>query len=177
MKLRHLVLFVAALLPLFAANLHGAEAPKLETLLAEYKKARADVLSKLNESYASQADELAKQYQAIPNLDGADRSRQFAKRLRNPDENNELPGISADEKSTDPFTVLQSHYVSARAANLKIVYTFYSTTAENLRRELLRTNDQAGADVMTTFLAKIKPASATPTAKAGAAKTRKTATK
>ncbi|MDR3403812.1 MAG: hypothetical protein P4L99_15045 [Chthoniobacter sp.] len=175
MKIRQFLLFIAALL-LISAPLQAAQAPKLETLLAEYKKARTDVLGKLNESYALQADALATKYQAIPNLDGADRARTFAKRLRNPDETNEVL-VPTSDSATDPLAILQAHYASARTENLNNVYTFYSTTAESLRRELLKTNDKAGADVLTTFMEKIKPAGVPATAQASPAKTRKTPAK
>jgi len=176
MKIRHFLLFVAALL-VISGPLQAAQAPKLETLLAEYKKARTDVLGKLNESYALQADALAKKYQAIPNLDGVDRARTFAKRLRNPEESNEALVTTGGDSATDPLAILQAHYASARAENLNNVYAFYSTTAENLRRELLKTNDQAGADVLTTFLEKIKPAGVVATGQASPAKKRKTPAK
>lgn len=164
MKIPYLIFFTAALLSI-SATLHAAQAPKLETLLGEYKKARTDVLSKLNETYASQADAVAQKYDAVSNLDGADRARQFARRLRDPDANNDGVGASEPGAATDPLAILQANYAGARAENLKIVYTFYSTSAENLRRELLKENDQAGAGVLTTFLEKIKPTRATPTAK------------
>jgi hypothetical protein len=129
MKIRPLILFVAALL-VFCAPLQAAKAPKLETLLSEYKKARTDVLAKLNEAYAGQAEMLAQQLQSVANLEGVDRAKKFAKRLRDPD---------------------------ARNDNLNNVYVFYASTAESLRHELLRTNDQAGANIVSEFLAKIKP--------------------
>ena len=171
MKIPRLLLFAAALL-FISAPLRAAEAPKLETLLAEYKKARADVLGKLNEAYASQADALASQYQSILDLDGADRTRLFARRLRNPDERNDAIGTTGGEKPGDRLAALQTEYARARAENLNNVYTFYSTTAENLRRELLRSNDKTGAKTMTAFLQKIKPPSVTPAASAGSSKTR-----
>ena len=64
MKIRPFVLFAALLL--VSTALHAAQVPKLETLLAEYKKARTEVLGKLKEAYASQADMLAEQYLAMP---------------------------------------------------------------------------------------------------------------
>ncbi|MEI9894354.1 MAG: hypothetical protein WDN28_10840 [Chthoniobacter sp.] len=176
MKIRQFALFVAALL-LIGTPLQAVQSPKLETLLGEYKKARSDVLGKLNESYALQADALAKQYQAIPNLDGADRARTFAKRLRNPDETNDVLSGSSSDSAADPLAILQAHYAAARAENLNNVYTFYSTTAENMRRELLRTKDQAGANVLATFLEKIKPAGTAATSQASPAKPRKTPAK
>ena len=176
MKIRQFLLFIAAFL-LISAPLWAAEAPKLETLLGEYKKARSDVLGKLNESYAVQADALAQKYQTIANLDGADRARAFARRLRNPDEVNEIQAASGSDTVTDPLAILQAHYASARAENLNNVYGFYATAAGNLRRELQKANDQAGAAVLTTFLEKIKPTGVTAAAPASPAKTRKAAAK
>jgi hypothetical protein len=176
MKIPWILLFAAALLCISAPS-HAAQAPKLETLLAEYKKARAEVLGKLNEVYALRTDALAGQYQSMPDLDGADRARSFAQRLRNPDERNDAIGTAGSDKSADPLTMLQTEYARARADNLNNVYTFYSTTAESCRRELLRTHDQAGASVMTAFLEKIKPAGATPSASSGLAKKSKVSSK
>jgi hypothetical protein len=177
MKIRPFLLFVLTLL-VVCVPLRAAQAPKLETLLGEYKKARSDVLGKLNEAYAQQADALAKQYLTIPNLDGADRAQRFAKRLRELDLNHAPEGPAANTPATDPLSVLQSDYARAREENLHNAYVFYASTAANLRRELLRTKDQAGADVLTTFLEKIKPpdgtkhASATTPAQASPAKSR-----
>jgi len=159
MKIHSFLLFAATLL-LICAPLHGATAPKLETLLSEYKQARAQVLGKLNEVYATQADALAQQFQAVPNLDGADRARRFAKRLRDPDERNDAYGPTGKEAAADPLAELQANYAHAREENLNNVYAFYATAAANLRRELLQANDQAGAKVLTEFLEKIKPAKA-----------------
>ncbi|MEP6668291.1 MAG: hypothetical protein ABJF10_04015 [Chthoniobacter sp.] len=170
MKIRQFLLFIAAFL-LISGSVQAAQAPKLDTLLGEYKKARADVLGKLNESYAAQADALTQKYQAISNLDGADRSRTFAKRLRDPAEVNEIQ-VTGDNPN-DPLAMLQARYASSRAENLNNVYGFYSSTAQNLRAELLKSNDQAGADVLTTFLEKIKPAKVTAAAPATPAKKRK----
>src|SRR3954466_3439772 len=105
MKIPHFILFVASLLFLSEPLIQAAEAPKLDTLLGEYKKARTDVLTKLNQSYASQAAELAKQYQAIPNLDAADRSRTFAKNLRGPQDSTELRMVSPANTSDDPLAI------------------------------------------------------------------------
>jgi hypothetical protein len=157
LKIRPLILFTAALL-LCCAPLQAAKAPKLETLLAEYKKARGDVLAKLNEAYAGQADILAQQLQAASNLDGVERARQFAKRLRNPDERNDIYSGLAKGGINDPVAELQGNYARVRETNINYVYAFYTSTAENLRHELLRTNDQAGANILSQFLAKIKPA-------------------
>jgi hypothetical protein len=176
MKIPRILLFATALLCI-STPLRAAQVPKLETLLAEYKKARADVLGKLNEAYALRAEALASQSDSIPDLDGADRARSFAQRLRNPDERNDAIGTTGSDKPTDPLTMLQTEYARARAENLDNVYTFYSTTAESFRRELLRSNDRAGASVMTAFLQKIKPAGATPTASPGLAKKSKTSSK
>jgi hypothetical protein len=172
MKISRLFVFVVALMTSLSAPLHAAQAPKLETLLGEYAKARTDVLGKLNESYAVQADALAARLQAIPNLDGADRARSFAKRLRDADQNNEAIGASETGNASDPVAMLQTNYSQARTENLKNVYTFYTTAAGNLRRELLKENDKPGAEVLTTFLEKIKPA-ATPTPSSSPAKKRK----
>lgn len=155
MKIPHFFLFVAALLFL-SPLIQAAEAPKLDTLLGEYKKARTDVLTKLNQSYASQADELAKQYQAAPNLDAADRSRTFAKNLRGPEDSTDLRMVSPRNTSNDPLAILQANYAQARQLNLQTVYTFYTTAATNLRNELLRSKDKDGAAVCTAFLDKIK---------------------
>jgi hypothetical protein len=156
LKIRPLIL-IAALLAC-CVPLQAAKAPKLETLLAEYKKARGDVLAKLNEAYASQADMLAQQLQAASNLDGVERAHQFAKRLRNPDERNDIYAGLANGGVDDPVAELQGNYSRVRTTNLNSVYVFYAATAENLRHELLRTKDQAGANIISEFLAKIKPA-------------------
>lgn len=168
MKTRDLTLFCVALLFLFCAAplLFAAEAPKLEVLLGEYKKARTDVLGKLNQSYAEQADELARRYQAIPNLDAADRTRTFAKNLRGPEDSTDLRMMSPVNTSNDPLAILEANYAQAREANLKTVYTFYTGAATNLRNELLRTKDKDGAAVCTAFLEKIKMDAPTPTPKA-----------
>lgn len=154
-------------------TLHAVETPKLETLLAEYNKARTDVLAKLNESYAAQADELVKRFQAASNLDGTDRAKTFARHLRDGDQNNEvvdpLPGTNA----SDPLAVLEANYAQSRAENLKNVYVFYATAAANLRKELLKENNKAGAEVLTTFLEKIKATVATPTPAAAPKKKKK----
>jgi len=141
--------------------LHGAQAPKLETLLSEYKQARTQVVSKLSEVYATQADALAQQFQAIPNLDGADRARRFAKHLRDADDRKDAAEAAGNPAPGDPLAELQANYARAREENLRNVYIFYASAAENLRRELLRTKDQAGAKVLTDFLAKIKPSAPT----------------
>jgi len=146
-----------------AVLLHAAEAPKLETLLGEYKKARTDVLTKLNQSYASQADELAKRYQAIPNLDAADRTRTFAKNLRGPEDSTDLRMMSPSNTSNDPLAILEANYAQARQVNLMTVYTFYTTAATNLRTELLKSKDKDGAAVCSAFLDKIKADAPTPT--------------
>jgi hypothetical protein len=156
MKIRPLILFVAALL-VFCAPLQAAKAPKLETLLSEYKKARTDVLAKLNEAYAGQAEMLAQQLQSVANLEGVDRAKKFAKRLRDPDARNDIYSGLANGGINDPVAELQGNYAQARTANLNNVYVFYASTAESLRHELLRTNDQAGANIVSEFLAKIKP--------------------
>jgi len=176
MKIPRFLLFAAALLCV-SAPLQAAQAPKLETLLAEYKKARSDVLAKLNEAYASQADVLAGQYQSIPDLDGTDRARLFAKRLRDPDAKNDAVGTTGSDKPGDPLATLQTEYARARGENLANVYTFYATTAANLRQELLRTKDQAGAKTMTAFLEKIKPAGMTAAALASPSKSRTTSSR
>ena len=156
MKIRPLMLFAAALL-LFCVPLQAAKAPKLETLLSEYKKARSDVLAKLNEAYAGQADMLAQQFQAVANLDGVDRAKKFARRLRDLDARNDIYSGLANGGISDPVAELQGNYAQDRTANLNNVYVFYASTAESLRHELLRTHDQAGADILAEFLAKIKP--------------------
>ncbi|HEY3900800.1 MAG TPA: hypothetical protein VGM54_19475 [Chthoniobacter sp.] len=156
MKIRPLILFAMALFFL-GPVLQAAKAPKLETLLGEYKKARSDVLAKLNEAYAGQAEMLAQQLQAVSNLEGVDRAKKFAKRLRNPDERNDIYSGLANGGINDPVAELQGNYATAREANLNNVYVFYASTAENLRHELLRTKDEAGANVIAEFLAKIKP--------------------
>jgi type IV pilus biogenesis protein CpaD/CtpE len=161
MKFSRFLFFTAVLLCL-AVTLRAAQAPQLETLLAEYHKARSDVLGKLNESYALQADELAKKLQAVTNLEGAENARTFAKQLREADQNVEIVDARVGGKQADPLNVLQSDYAQARADNLKNVYIFYATAAGNLRRELLKEKNTAGAEVVTAFLEKIKPAGATP---------------
>jgi len=176
MKISRFFFCIATFLCL-AVVLQAAQVPKLETLLAEYHKARSDVLGKLNESYASQADELAKRLQAAANLEGAENARTFAKQLREADQNIEIVDPRSAEKQADPLAVLQSDYAHARADNLKNVYVFYATAAGNLRRELLKEKNTAGAEVVTTFLEKIKPTGATPTPAANPAKKRKTAGK
>ncbi|EDY19330.1 hypothetical protein CfE428DRAFT_3015 [Chthoniobacter flavus Ellin428] len=168
-------LFCLAILLCFAVPLQAAQAPKLETLLAEYHKARSDVLGKLNESYALRADELAKRLQGAANLEGAENARTFARQLRAADQNIEIVDARAVEKQADPLAVLQADYALARADNLKNVYVFYATAAGNLRRELIKEKNTAGADVVTTFLEKIKPGGTTPTPPASPAKKRKTA--
>jgi len=176
MKIRSLFFFVATLLSMLAP-LRAAKAPKLDLLLGEYKKARFDVLSKLNDAYASQADLLAQQFQAVPNLDGADRAHQFAQRLRNPDEKNDIYEAVANDAVNDPLAALQANYGRAREENLRNVYIFYASTAESLRRELLRMNDQAGANVLAEFLAKIKPPATKDTAHSGTTKVRMSSSK
>lgn len=165
MKTRDLTLFFVAFLFLFflAPLLPAAEAPKLDTLLGEYKKARTDVLGKLNQSYAGQADVLAQQYQAIPNLDAADRARTFARNLRGPADSTDLRLMSPANASNDPLATLEANYAQARQINLQTVYTFYTTAATNLRNELLRSKDKDGAEVCTAFLNKIKADAPTPT--------------
>lgn len=175
MKAPRFFLFTAILLSL-CLTLHAAQTPKLETLLAEYGKARSDVLGKLNESYALQADELAKKFQALPNRDAADRAQTFAKHLRDGDQNNEVVDATAGANAADPLVALQSDYAQSRVDNLKNVYVFYATAAGNLRKELLKENNKAGADVVTAFLEKIKstaPAATPSTPKASPAKKRK----
>lgn len=157
MKLRR---FLFLILLCLSAPVFAAQAPKLETLLAEYKKARGDVLGKLSESYASRADALAEQYRTATNLDGADRAQSWAKRLRNPDERESAVVADTNVPPGDPLVALQDDYAKSRQENLTMVYTFYATNATNLRKELLKQKDQAGADVLTTFLEKIKPAGA-----------------
>jgi hypothetical protein len=157
--------------------LRAAEAPKLETLLGEYKNARADVLSKLNQSYASQADDLAKHYQAIPNLDAADRTRTFAKNLRGPQDSTDLRMLSASNTSNDPLAVLEANYAQARQANLATVYTFYTTAATNLRNELLKSKDKDGAAICSAFLDKIKADAPAPAAQATPGKKKKASAK
>jgi flagellar hook-associated protein FlgK len=172
MKISPSLLCIATFLCL-ALTLQAAQTPKLETLLAEYQKARSDVLAKLNESYASQADEMAKRLQAAANLEGAENARTFAKQLREADQNIEIVDARPGNKQADPVAVLQSDYAHARADNLKNVYIFYATAAGNLRKELLKEKNTAGAEVVTTFLEKIKPTGPTPTPKASPAKKRK----
>ncbi|HSI14319.1 MAG TPA: hypothetical protein VK961_19875 [Chthoniobacter sp.] len=161
MKTPRFLSFTAAFLFL-CTILCAAEAPKLETLLGEYKKARTDVLTKLNQSYAGQADELAKQYQAIPNLDAADRARTFAKNLRGPEDSTDLRMMSPSNTSNDPLATLEANYAQARQVNLLTVYTFYTTAATNLRNELVKGKDKDGAAVCTAFLEKIKADAPTP---------------
>lgn len=172
MKTPRFILFTVVLLFL-GLTLPAAETPKLETLLSEYNKARSDVLGKLNESYAVQADELAKRFQAIPNLDGADRARTFAKHLRAGDQNNEVVDALPGANAADPVAVLEADYARSRMENMKNVYGFYATAAANLRKELLKENNKAGAEVLTTFLEKIKMTVATPTPTASPRKKRK----
>lgn len=166
MQIPRFLLFIAAVLFCSGALLHAAEAPKLETLLSEYKKARTDVLSKLNQSYAGQADEVAKHYQAIPDLDAADRARTFAKSLRGSEDSTDLRMLSPSNTSNDPLATLQANYAQARQANLANVFTFYTTAATNLRNTLLQAKDKDGAAVCTAFLDKIKGDAPTPAAKA-----------
>jgi hypothetical protein len=157
MKLCRLMLLIVACLFLSATPLlRAAEAPKLETLLSEYKKARTDVLSKLNQSYAGQADDLANHYRSMPDLDAADRTRSFAKSLRGPQDSTDLRMLSTRNTSDDSLAILQTNYAQARRANLLNVYTFYTTAATNLRNELQRSKNQEGAAVVTTFLDTIK---------------------
>jgi hypothetical protein len=166
MKLRLFVLLAAILLPPFFAPLQAAEAPKLDQLLSEYHKARADVLGKLNPNYAAQADLLAKQYKQARDAVRAKRAAEFAGHLRATDESNDLDGITGGDPGRDPLAILQADYARARDENLRVVDTFYITTAEKLQAELLKKNDAAGAKVLATFLEKIKPQSAAPHAKA-----------
>jgi hypothetical protein len=178
MKSLRLLLFTTALLFLSGA-LHAAEAPKLETLLSEYKKARTDVLSKLNPSYAAQADELAKHYQSVPDLDAADRARTFAKSLHASEDSADLRMLSTSNSSNDPLAILQANYAQARQANLTNVYTFYTTAATNLRNALLQAKNKDGAAVCTAFLDKIKGDATTPApvAKTSPAKKKKESAK
>ena len=168
MKVRKLALFLLTFVLLFSATsrLLSAEAPKLETLLGEYKKARTDVLSKLNQSYAGQADELAKHYQSIPDLDAADRTRTFAKSLHSSEDSADLRMLSPSNTSNDPLAILQANYAQARQANLANVFTFYTTAATNLRNTLLQAKDKDGAAVCTAFLDKIKGDAPAPATKA-----------
>ncbi len=159
MNIRLFHLLAAALL-LLGFPLHGAppKAPKLETLLEEYKQARAEVLGKLNEAYAAQADALAQQLQSAANLDAADRARGFARRLRDPNEKNDVyAAMAASAAPADLLAQLEANYGRSREENLRNVYLFYATSAASLRQELLRTKDQAGAAVVGEFLQKIKP--------------------
>lgn len=175
MKPRNLRFFLLAFFSLFfaASLLPAAEAPKLETILGEYKKARTDVLTKLNQSYALQADELAKHYQAAVNLDAADRTRTFAKNLRGPEDSTDLRLMSPANTSNDSLAILEANYAQARQANLQVVYTFYTTAATNLRNELLRSNNKDGAAVCTAFLDKIKADAPTPPPQATPVKKKK----
>lgn len=177
MQIPRFFLFIAAVLFCSGALLHAAEAPKLETLLSEYKKARTDVLSKLNQSYAGQADELAKHYQTVPDLDAADRARTFAKSLRGSEDSTDLRMLSPSNTSNDPLATLQANYAQARQANLANVFTFYTTAATNLRNTLLQAKDKDGAAVCTAFLDKIKGDAPTPAAKATPVKKAKTRAK
>jgi hypothetical protein len=129
----------------------------------------------LNESYASQAESVAEQYQAATDLDGVDRAQSLARRLRDRDARNDAIGNAESETPGDLLATLETEYAHARAANLDYVYSFYATAAENLRRAFLQSNDRAGADVMTEFLEKIKPASAPPPHATSAAKKHKIA--
>lgn len=159
MNPRPLLLLAAAFLLGFTP-LHAAEAPKLDQLLTEYHKARTDVLTKLNASYAGQADALAKQYKQAKDAGHAKQAADFAGRLRDSDEKNDLEGVPGSAPATEPLAVLQTDYAHAREENLRVVDTFYTTNAQNLQAELKRKNDVAGANVMAAFLEKIKPADA-----------------
>src|SRR5262249_11253324 len=114
MKNRLLVFLFTSLLLLFPAALQAAKAPKLEELLAEYKKARMDVLGKLNEAYAGQADELIKVYRRAADLVGIERTQEFAKGLRNPDVKNDWVGKTGEDAAGDPLAALQAAYAQAR---------------------------------------------------------------
>jgi hypothetical protein len=74
---------------------------------------------------------------------------------------NDIQAPIASGPGADPLTDLRANYAHAREENLRNVYVFYASTAGSLRKELLRTHDQAGAKVLTDFLAKIKPPGAT----------------
>jgi len=152
-----ILLAVTFLLPVFAP-LQAAEVPKLDQLLAEYHKARADVITKLNAAYAVQADTLAKAYQQVKDPAHTKRATDFAGRLRGSDEKSSLDGIPGAGPANDPLVVLQTDYLHSREENLKVVDVFYTTTAQNMQAELKRKNDVAGANVMASFLEKIKPA-------------------
>lgn len=156
MKKPLFVFFVAALL--FSPwSAMAAKAPKLETLVGEYQKARTDVLAKLDDAYAAQAEGLAEQFQATANLEGLEHARQLAKKLRSRQTVADIVDLDGRDSGNDPVIALQLNYVRARAENLQNVYLFYATTAASLRQQLLRTKDQAGAKVVAEFLEKIKP--------------------
>ena len=165
MKLHLFMLLAAVFLLPIVTPLRATEAPKLDQLLSEYHKARADVLSKLNADYALQADALAKQYKQAKDAVRAKRASEFAGRLRDSDESNDLQGITAGDPGAEPLAILQADYAHSREENLRVVDTFYITNAQNLQAELLKKNDAAGAKVLATFLEKIKPEPATHHAK------------
>jgi excinuclease UvrABC nuclease subunit len=157
---------LAAAWLLAVPTLFAAQAPKLDQLLAEYHKARADVLTKLNANYAQQADAMAKQYKQAKDTVRFKRAADFAARLLDSDESNDLQGIKAGDPGPEPLAILQADYAHARDENLRVVDTFYISNAQNLEAQLLKENNPTGAKVLATFLEKIKGSNAaTPRAK------------
>jgi hypothetical protein len=151
-----LFLTLAAAWLLAIPTLFAAQAPKLDQLLSEYHKARADVLSKLNADYAQRADVLAKQYKQAKDATRSKRAADFAARLLDADESNDLQGIKAGDPGPEPLALLQADYAQARDENLRVVDTFYTTNAQNLEAQLMKENNSTGAKVLATFLEKIK---------------------
>ena len=161
-----LFLTVAAAWLLAVPTLFAAQAPKLDQLLAEYHKARTEVLTKLNANYAQQADALAKQYKQAKDAIRSKRAADFAARLLDSDESNDLQGIKPGDPGPEPLAILQTDYAHARDENLRVVDTFYISNAQNLEAQLMKENNAAGAKVLATFLEKIKAENAPAHAKA-----------
>jgi hypothetical protein len=154
------VLFLALVCLVAAKPLVAADPPVLGKLISDYQAARADVLGKLNESYALQADAQAKQYLQLSDLNGANRAADFSKRLRDKDEKNDLDGISGNAPATDRLAALQANYARAREETLRKVDEYYYNAGQNLQREYMRGSDLAGANSTAAFLDKIKPGAA-----------------
>jgi hypothetical protein len=153
--------FISKVIPAIVALLtHQAafaqELPLAERLPLAYAKGRVEVLKQLNQRFVLQADPVLKFFMQAGDLEKANMTSAWSKRLLAADEPNDTDPVAPNPASTDRLAVLQTRYLKERAETLTKLNKLYVGQIELSQRQAMQKGDLPGANALNELLAKIK---------------------
>jgi hypothetical protein len=132
------------------------EVSPADKLTAAYAQARADAIKQLNQRYIQQAEAVMKLSMQARDLEKANATSAWSKRLSDTDDANDTDGIAPNPTSPDRLVGLQTRYLKERAEAIGRVNKLYIGQIEPTQRQAMQKGDLATANTLADLLTKIK---------------------